>query len=325
MKLDLEKTAAYQGPGWKARSEPLRSELGTLFSGWRVNSEWSDLKAVLLYRPRAELKSIRRPREVQHLFPVAVPQLQRQIRALAQAYRACGVEVVEIEPALLPAPMRRVPPNLMFVRDLFINTMEGAVVSRMASRVRAGEEKFAAATLAREGVLIRASIGGSGLFEGSADAMWITPGLVAVGIGNRTNREGFLQVRDVLKAQGVRAVAVKMPRGVQHLLGILQIVDRDLAFVRSEKAPASLIRLLRANGYKIVRVRESVEVQLKMGFNFVAVQPRTILMPAGCPELKALYRREGVKIAAEVEISQICNAAGGIGCATGILARKVIG
>lgn len=323
--MDIENTAAYQGRGWKARSNPLSMELGTLFSGWRVNSEWSDLKAVLLYCPRAELKSIRRPRDVQHLFPVAVPQLQRQIRALARAYRRCGVKVVEINPSQLPFTMRQVPPNLMFVRDLFFNTMEGAVISRMASRVRAGEEKFAAAALAQEGVLLRASIAGRGLFEGSADAMWVTPHLVAVGIGNRTNPEGLAQLRSILRTQGVRTVAVKMPRGVQHLLGILQIVDRDLALVRTEKAPRSLLRLLQDHGYKIVEVPESVEVKLKMGFNFVTVKRRTILMPAGCRELKALYKKAGLKIAAEVEVSQICNAAGGIGCATGILARKVVG
>lgn len=324
MKLDIENSPAYQGRGWKARSAAMHEELGTLFSGWRVNSEWSQLQAVMLYCPRGELKNIRRPREVQHLYPVAVPLLQRQVRALAKAYRRCGIKVVEIDPKHLPIRSGQVPPNLMFVRDLFFNTMEGAVLSRMASRVRAGEEKFAAASLARQGVMIRASITGRGLFEGSADAMWITPKLVAVGVGNRTNPKGLMQLRQLLRGQGVRVLAVKMPRGVQHLLGILQIVDRDLALVREEKAPSALLRLLRAHGYKTVGVPESIEVQLKMGFNFVTVKPRTIIMPAGCPELKSIYRNAGLRIAAEVDVSQICNAAGGIGCATGILARKVV-
>ncbi len=328
MLFKLEDMSAYQGRGWKARLRPLKAELAgkpALYSDFRVNSEWNDLKAVVLYCPRTELRKIKNPHAVQHLFPIALTKLQRQFRALASTYRKCGVRVIEIDPSRLPSSLRVPPPNLMFVRDLFLNTMEGAVVSRMSSRVRAGEEKFAAATLAAEGALIRASIGGRGLFEGSADAVWITPRLVAVGQGARTNREGLNELRSILKSQGVKCVAVPMPRGVQHLMGILQIVDRNLALVRTDKAPASLVRLLRAQKFKIVAVRESVEVTLKMGFNFVTVKPRTIIMSAGCPELKALYQKAGIKIAAEVDVSQICNAAGGIGCATGILGRKVIG
>lgn len=326
--MDYSNTSAYQGRGWKARSKSLVAELrsnNSLYSDFQNNSEYADLKAVVLYCPRGELRKVRNPRQVQHLFPIALNRLQQQIRNLKQVYKKLGVKVIEIDPAHLPSQMRTPPPNLMFVRDLFFNTMEGAVVSRMSSRVRAGEEKFAAATLSHAGALIRASIGGKGLFEGSADAMWITPKVLAVGIGNRTNLEGFNELRALMKTQGVKCVSVQMPRGVQHLLGILQIVDKDLALVRTGKAPKSLLRLLRAQKFNVVSVRESVEVTLKMGFNFVPVKPRTIIMSADCPELKALFKSAGIKIAAEVDVSQICNAAGGIGCATGILSRKVIG
>lgn len=322
MKLTLEKTSAYQGRGWKARNKPLSAELGTLFSAWRVNSEWNDLKAVVLYRPRAELKKIRNPRAVQHLYPVVLPRLQDQIRKLAATYRRLGVKVIEIDPQNVRGGSK-VPPNLMFVRDLFFNTAEGAIVSRMSSRVRAGEEKFAAVTLASEAIPIRASIGGQGLFEGSADAIWLNPRTLAVGIGGRTNREAFRQLQSVLKDQGVRCVAVPMPRGVQHLLGILQIVDKDLALVRTDRAPKALLTLLKSHGFATVSVRESVEVQLKMGFNFVTVKPRAIVMSAHCPELKKQFLSAGLKVLAEVDVSQICNAAGGIGCATGILGRRI--
>ncbi len=111
---------------------------------------------------------------------------------------------------------------------------------------------------------------------------------------------------------------------LQHLLGILQIVDRDLAFVRSEKAPASLLRLLKSQGITVVPVAESIEVRMKMGFNFVTVKPRSIVMSAGCPDLKKIFKDSGIKIVAEADVSQMCNAAGGIGCVTGVLGRKVL-
>lgn len=316
MKLNVEKTAAYQGRGWKMRT----SDAPGVWAGLRVNSEWAPLRAVMLYSPGGELRRIKSPLGVQHLYPIVVPHLQRQMRALAAAYRRCGVRVVELKPG---RDMGRVPPNLMFLRDLFFVTPEGAVISRMASRVRAGEEKFVSAALSEQSVMIRGSVAGRGLFEG-ADALWLTPKLVVVGRGARTNKEGFAQLKAHLGAQGVACVAVKMPRGVQHLLGLLQIVDRRIAVVRTAKAPLQLMRLLKKRGFRVIGVKESDEVREKLGFNFVAVGARRIIMPAGCPELKSVLVRAGVRVAAEVDISQMCNAAGGIGCVTGILSRKVV-
>jgi len=316
MKINVEKTAAYQGRGWKLR----RSDAPGVWSGLRVNSEWAPLRAVMLYAPGGELRRIKNPLGVQHLYPIVVPRLQKQMRALAAAYRRCGVRVIELKPE---KTMGRVPPNLMFLRDLFFATPDGAVVARMASRVRAGEEKFISAALSGQAVMIRGSIAGRGLFEG-ADALWLTPRLVVVGVGARTNVEGFRQLRTNLAAQDIECVAVKMPRGVQHLLGLLQIVDRRIAVVRTAKAPPQLLRLLKKRGFRVIGVKESDEVREKLGFNFVAVAPRKIIMPSGCPELKDLLVKAGVRVAAEVDISQMCNAAGGIGCVTGILSRKVV-
>ncbi len=319
MKLNIEKTPAYQGRGWKSRMTDARG----VWAPHAVNSEWAPLKAVVLYCPRGELRKIRSPLAVQHLHPIAINQLQRQMRRLASVYRRFGVRVIEVDPSRLPSGLRNVPPNLMFVRDLFFHTAEGAVIARMASRVRAGEEKFVSVALAEQGVMVRGSIAGRGLFEG-ADALWLSPKLVVVGVGSRTNAEGFRQLRSLVSSQGIECVAVPMPKGIQHLLGFLQIVDRNLAVVRTGKAPASLMRLLKKRKFRVIAVEESDEVREKLGFNFVALKARTVIMPAGCPALKSQLIQSGIKVAAEVDVSQMCNAAGGIGCVTGILSRKAV-
>jgi N-dimethylarginine dimethylaminohydrolase len=277
------------------------------------------LEAVALYRPRAaDLRAIRSPRSVQHLGPLALPQLQGQLRALAQTYRRLGIDVLE-----LSSLKQTAPPNLMFVRDLFFTTTEGCVVGRMASRVRAGEEKFAAAALASAAVPLRATIGGHGLFEG-ADALWLDPRTVLVGLGARTNRAGSVQLREILRQQGVRALPVVMPSGVQHLLGILQIVGPDLVVLRREKAPRALVALLRRRGFEIIDVDESDEIRLRQGMNFVCISERKIIMASGAPQLRAQLEAGGIRIVAELEISQLCQAAGGIACATGIVRRRLL-
>jgi N-dimethylarginine dimethylaminohydrolase len=211
--------------------------------------------------------------------------------------------------------------NLLFARDLFFMTPAGAVVSRMASVARAGEEKHAARALAALGVPIVRTISGEGTFEG-ADALWLRPDLVVCGVGNRTNAEGFRQLRDALRDQGVRAVDVPMPPGVQHLLGILQLVDRDLALVRIERAPESLLALLARLGIETVAVPDLDEVTQLHGMNVVAVGPRRLVMPGGCPMLERLYAAAGLRIAARLDIPQTARAAGGIACSVGILSRR---
>jgi N-dimethylarginine dimethylaminohydrolase len=191
----------------------------------------------------------------------------------------------------------------------------------MASRVRAGEEKHASRALAELGVPINRTISGRGLFEG-ADALWLDPKTVVCGVGGRTNAEGFAQLRAALKIQGVETVSVPLPRGVQHLLGLLQIVDARLALLRTGLAPKSLVGLLAARRFSVVPVPESGETTEGQGMNVVTVAPRRIVMPGDCPALKRAYAAAGVTVAAEVEIIQLRRGAGGLACAAGILSRR---
>ncbi|HMP42844.1 MAG TPA: arginine deiminase-related protein, partial [Roseiflexaceae bacterium] len=58
---------------------------------------------------------------------------------LADTYRRLGVEVHYMQPGDAATP------NLYFARDHFFMTPQGAIMSRMGSAARAGEERFSAA------------------------------------------------------------------------------------------------------------------------------------------------------------------------------------
>ncbi len=98
----------------------------------------------------------------------------------------------------------------------------------------------------------------------------------------------------------------------QHLLGIVQIVDRDLALLRHEIADPEIGRLLESLGFFVVPVPESEEVATRQAMNIVTAAPRTIMMTAGCPETKALYQRAGITVAAEVELTQLLRGRAGL-------------
>jgi N-dimethylarginine dimethylaminohydrolase len=243
--------------------------------------------------------------------------LGSELSLLAKALSKNGVEVCWLEADWFPSPR----PNLMFVRDQFMMTPWGALLGRMASPVRAGEEKWAQLALARAGVPVLWTVRGRGTFEG-ADGLWLSPSTVAVGVGNRTNAAGFEQVRHVLREFGVTVVPVPLPRSVQHLLGLLQIVSPEKVLLRTEHASSGLRRLLSRHELEIIPVPESEEVVSRQGMNVLTVAPNRVIMASGCPRLHALYERNGIKILAEAEISQLVNAAGGIACASAPLFRS---
>ena len=314
--------AAYHGPGWQPRESTLAAEIA-VGQHWRtsgVDSEWETLREAVLYLPpRSDRSRPKNADSLQHLEPVDFNLLQAQLQELARILRKAGVLVQALQ---AKQAVRRQQANLCFVRDLFFMTPEGAIISRMASEVRAGEERWAAKTLACLGVPIVTCIGGSSVFEG-ADALWISPSLVFIGLGKRTNREGFQQVRQLLRRQGIRCTPISLPPRVQHLLGILQVVDRDLALIREEKLDPKAREQLAEEGFEVVNLRETEEVVQRQAMNFIILGPRCVVMAVGNPRVTETLYKVGIQVWAEVEAGELIKAAGGLACATGILRRDL--
>ncbi len=286
-----------------------------------VQSEYGTLAAVLLYRPGPEVGWHPDPASILHLRPIDHAALVREFDGLFALYASLGVEVATVDPAPLDGD-RHYLFNMMYCRDLLFMTPAGAIMAGMASPVREREPAYAGRTLSAHGIPVLGTVSGAGRFEG-ADALWITDRLVAVGVGNRTNLAGFEQVRDLLQPQGVACVPLpSYQRLTQHLLGTVQLVDRDLALVRTGLADPAAVRFLTEHGYRIVPLPESAEVRNRQAMNVVTVAPRTVIMPAGCPETREIYRAAGLAVAGEPAITQLTAGAGGLACATGILARR---
>ncbi len=318
--FQLKEFSAYQGGSWSRRlsSHETESSKNRYWSPHGVNSEYGSLKKILLYKPQKKGPKINSPERVQHLRPLNWNDFRKETSALKKTFQKNGVEVLELETTAFENP----PPNLMFLRDHFFMTPWGAILGRMASSIRAGEEKWAQLAIAKAGIPILQMIRGIGTFEG-ADAIWIHPRLVAVGIGNRTNQEGFFQIRRILLEFGVESQALPLPSSVQHLLGLVQVIDKNVTLVRTSLASKKVIKLFEKNSYHVIGVPEIEEVVLRQGMNLVALGPKRILMPAGCAKLREFYMSHDIKIASEISINEYINAAGGIACATAILSRQL--
>jgi N-dimethylarginine dimethylaminohydrolase len=305
--------AAYGGTGWSPRTTSLRQEMGDIWGPWGVASEWGTLQAVLLHRPGVEVEGLADPDAAQMLAPVDPAAMRRAHDALAEAYRRAEVTVHYLEPSTTP------PPNTLFVRDLFFPTPEGAILARPASTVRAGEERHLAQCLADLGLPILRSVRGSGTFEG-ADALWVDEKTVLLTTGLRTNTEGAAQVESLLREMGVEVIRVGLPYGAMHLLGVLNLADRDLAVAWPGRVPYGAVEAVGERGYEVLWLPDETEARQGMALNFVTLGPRHVLMPAGCPLTKGAYEAAGISCQ-ELEIGELLKAAGGMGCLTGILSR----
>jgi N-dimethylarginine dimethylaminohydrolase len=308
-----ERWATFGGRGWRGRKgDHAHDVVAGIWRRCGMQSEVDPLREVVLSWPGDEIGRIRDPNAANMVAPVNLTRLRQQSAALVAFYEAHGVTVHMSRRASVPA-------NYLFMRDVFFATPFGAVIGRMGAAVRAGEEPHAAAALAALGVPLLAFIRGPGTFEG-ADALWLARDVVLVGVGRRTNKQGAQQLSAVLASVGVTVIRVPVPRGVQHLLGIVNFLDRDLVVVR-EGAPAVLVTELRARGYQIVWAPAIPEVRYGGTANFVALGRRRIVMPAGGREMRRRYEACGVECH-EVDVTEYLNAAGGVACATGVLVRS---
>jgi N-dimethylarginine dimethylaminohydrolase len=271
---------------------------------------------VLLHQPGPELGESQDFDKVNMLAPLKIDKAQAQHDALARAYQEAGVTVHYTKPSVL------VRPNQMFMADLFFMTPEGAILARPASEARAGEERIAAQCLANLGVPILRSVRGRGTFEG-ADAMWLDPATVIVGRGLRTNQTGADQVANILKEMGVETIEVDLPIGAMHLMGILRIVDRDLAVAWPGRFGYRGLEALQERGYRVVLIPDEQEALHGSALNFVTLGPRRIVMPAGNPATQIFYEGLGITCRTVV-VDELQKAAGAIGCLTGILQREPV-
>ena len=307
-------STAYGGGVWSPRLASMRDDMAEAWGEWGVSSECGRLHAVLLRRPGPELDAIEDFDAVQMRAGLDPDLARRQHDALAAAYRACGVEVYYVERGRIDKP------NSMFVRDLMLMTPEGAIVTRPASTVRAGEERLVAEALARAGVPILMTVHGGGTFEG-ADVAWVDRDLCFLAEGLRTNEEGANQVERMLREIGVRdVVRVGLPYGAMHLDGLLSLVDRDLAVVWPRRTPFKVVQTLRARGFRFIEVEDEAETQACLPMNGVAVAPGEIVVPAGGTAMLARYAEAGV-VCHVVEVGELIKAGGGIHCMTGFLKR----
>ena len=232
-----------------AEQTSFREDLPKYWGNWGCTSEVGRLRAVLLRRPGSEIEGVTDPNEPRWRELMEPQGARREHDALADIYRAHGVDVYYVH------SMDPERPNAVYCRDLLAPTPEGAIVTRPAMAARRGEERYVAQAVAELGVPILKTINGMGTFEG-ADLLMLDSQTAFLGLGNRTNEEGARQVIAELEHQGVEDITVvQVPYGVAHLDCMFSFASDEVAVVFPWLTPFIVCEKLLGRGYRIVELQ----------------------------------------------------------------------
>jgi arginine deiminase len=313
---DSSATAAFGGEGWSPRTRSHLQEIGDIWADCGIDSEWKPLQSVLVHRPGPELAvPPDRINALQLAAPLDLPRARAEHDRMLEIYAKNQVDVQVMAPG--PSTL----PNQLYCADLLAMTPQGAILARPASTVRAGEERWVAKTLGMLGIPVLKTLTGTATFEG-ADLMWLDPDTAVIGRGLRTNQAAIDQITTLLAENGITTLAFDLPFGTMHFMGMLRIVDKDLAFIWPRRTPYGLVTALKERGFAVKPLPHEPEAVSNMAFNFVVLGPKKIMLPAGNPKTIAACEAMGIHCI-PVPVDELQKANGAMGCMTGILHRKM--
>jgi dimethylargininase len=251
----------------------------------------SPLRTVLLKRPDRAF-AVDDPTAWHYTGKPDLAAAQQEHDALAELLSQAGAEVVYHDE---PLPNHA---DAIYAFDPALVTDAGAIMLSMGKEKRRGEEAAMSRCFERMGVPILSSLHGEARAEGG-DLLWLDHDTLAVGLGFRTNLEGFRQLREALSAIGVTTIPVELPyytgpEACLHLLSLISIIDYRTAVVYPPLMSVPFWQELQRRDFKLIVIPEAEFPT--MGTNVLALAPRKCLMLEGNPVTKSLLEEAGCEV-----------------------------
>jgi N-dimethylarginine dimethylaminohydrolase len=296
---------------------------------WGLSNDVGRIRTVLMHRPGPELGIVDPSKRIasigsygdlaEHWYfqseePPDIPEMQAQHDAFVAALERRGVEVV-YQQGVGPTHLKAV-----YTRDPLIMVKGGAIVNRMGTRIRRGEERVTSQTLAALGVPILRTLSGTAVMEGGSFA-WLDDANAAIGVGVRVNREGARQVGEVLASQGVELHVIDLVGYDIHIDANFLMIDVGLALVNPMGLPYSFLQTLKELRIDTVELTPQDDGWINNG---LAVAPRDLLIPEGASD-RTLHELERRGVQVEVlPFDKVQLNGGGLHCSTTPLYRDPV-
>jgi N-dimethylarginine dimethylaminohydrolase len=186
----------------------------------------------------------------------------------------------------------------IYCRDAAIATNKGMIICNMGKPARGNEPHAEQKAFENNNIPVLGVIQSPGTVEGG-DVAWLDENTLSVGHTYRTNEEGIIQLKELLRSIGVDVVVAELPHykgasDVFHLMSIFSPVDKNIAVVYSPLMPIAFRNLLLERNYELIEVPDS-EFE-SMGCNVLALAPSECLIVKGNPKTKSLLENAGCKV-----------------------------
>jgi N-dimethylarginine dimethylaminohydrolase len=284
-------------------------------------SEYAELQSVLLKHPRDAFQSQQYLNDHwQELNYSSMPDLAKAIDEYDQfveIFSSRGIETLFLERSDSTGL------DSIYVRDASLTTNDGLLICNMGKMQRRGEPDQQLQQYLITGLPILSSFQDPACIEGG-DVAWINERTLAVARGYRTNDEGILELKNMMRHTADIVVVMdsphyKGPDDVFHLMSVFSPVDKDLAVLYSPLMTVTFREYLIAMGIKFIEVPD--EEFTSLGSNVLAIAPRVCVMAKGNPVTKMRLEQAGVEVI-EFAGDEIClKGSGGPTCLTRPLAR----
>ncbi|MCD6414945.1 MAG: hypothetical protein J7L23_04955 [Candidatus Diapherotrites archaeon] len=271
-----------------------------------TKSCFGKLKRVLMHKPGEELELITDPSvwgfRARPNWKKASEEMDKLINVLKE--EGVKVDLVEVGPDVPP-------PNLYFTKDLGVCSVNGLVLSYFRHEYRQGEELFLEAMGDRLGIPVFGRIINS-YFEGG-DFVQITDDVIAVGLNNRTNQDGFEQLCEFFN----KVMLPVFHKEETHLDSIFGIVDDSLAVAYEPSLPAAFKTFLSGRNFELISLKDKQE----FAPDFITLEPDKVIIDESCNELNNVLEDYGVDVI-KVGVSELKKGSGGPGSFILTLLRK---
>ncbi len=293
---------------------------------WGAADEVGRLRSVLMRRPGRGLAAARAEHYDSDLDAFVDPKLRwywtgdtlpdldlidEQYEAFVDVLHREGVETV------FASDLGDEYTKAIYTRDPLFTIPGGAIIGRLAPRMRRGEEQSITASVAGAGLPILGTITGTGLAEGGSFVK-VRPDQAFFGTSVRCNPEGGRHLAGILSDFGIRLSQVTLPGYLIHLDMCSVMIDDDLALVNPRLAPYDYMSALWELGIETV----SVDPEEEWATNMLVLDRRRVILPAHLPRTaELLSSRHGVEVV-PVEFREVLKNGGGLHCSTMELQRE---
>lgn len=275
-----------------------------------VKDGTSKLRRVLVSRP--EFLKPAPINEIAKLWKdttMDVETMLREHREFVEAYERAGIKV-----EFLDADEER--PNSVFARDFGGCVKEGYILGNFKLDMRYKEHVDYKAKMESLGIPMIGEVK-EGLFEGG-DFMFMNENWIAVGMADRTNEKGLMELKGILEPLGYEVTGVPLNPAYLHLDMCFNLVDEHLAVSYKDGLPEDFKKLLVKRDVEIIEVPE--EAIFLHGCNLQALGDKRVMSLKRNEAVNEKLAKKGMEVI-ELNVTEILKAGGGPHCMTFPLER----